>query len=418
MADQDFKIVITSTADTTGFKQAAAATGDLAKAGSKSADSAAAQTLKHEELKKVLQEMGNATVPGLGRSLSQLAMGPVGAALALVGAYQMLKDKITEADAAMDAMGVEAAKPIGSGVEAYRKSLDDARVALGNFYAALKHAGVDNDPIKTEIDRAKALADAKLEAENQVRQAMGLPPLAKIGDSAALMAEQSDREAAAPGLEKDAATKRTAANEAKRKLDTDQTAIGILSKQLGLSGSNLTYDTESKKLEDLEKERAARQRQYDNNPTALNPARIELARINVEIDEINQARGRRSTLLGQLEGGLTGRAQVAADAELSANESEGQLKQNNARRRQIPGLLSHTQKMEGVQEDAGRVVDVLNTRGGQMNKTLGQLASATGKTQEETINIVQSILSRTTTMSQRISQLERQLQAVQRTGSR
>ena len=415
MADQDFKIIITSTADTSGFKQAASATQDLNVAGAKSAETASVQTLKHGELKKILQEMGNATVPGLGRSLSQLALGPVGAAMALVGAYQMLKDKIADADAQMESLADEASKPIGSSIENYRKSLDEARVALGNFYAALKHAGVDNDPIKTEIDRVKALADAKIEAENKVREAMGLPPVGKIGDSAALNAEMMDREAAAPGLEKDAAAKRTAANEARRKLADDQAAITQLRAVLNDPTNSLYKKTVA------DEEAAANNLARVQNIQRIAPTPEAKARLQAEVDaaqanynSVMSVRGNYRTRLGQLEGGLTDRSQAAADAELSATDAEGQLKQNTARLRQLPGMLSHAQKIEGVQEDAGRVADVLNSKGGQLNMTMADLAKISGKNQDQTLRIAQLMLSGELRRDIVIAQLEAQVRAQSR----
>ena len=415
MADQDFKIVITSTADTSGFKQATVATGDLVAAGNKSADAASLQTLKHGELKKILQEMGNATVPGLGRSLSQLALGPVGAAMALVGAYQMLKGKLDDADGAMNALADDAAQPIGSGIEAYRRSLDEARVALGNFYAALKHAGVDNDPIKTEIDRAKALADAKLEAENKVREAMGLPPLDKIRDSAALMAEQSDRESAAPGLEKDAAAKRSAADEAKRKLVDDQDALARLRSILN-DPKNPTYQ---KMVGD--EEAAAKNLERVQNIQRIAPNAQAKAALQAEVDaaqanynSVFAVRGNYRTRLGQLESGLTERSQTAADSEMSATEAEGQFKQNTARLRQLPGLLSHAQKLEGAQEDSAKLVNVLNTRGGQLNMTIGEMAEKTGKSHDQTLKIISGVVAGTLRRDTVIAQLEQQVRALSR----
>jgi hypothetical protein len=359
--------------------------------------------------------MGNLTVPGLGRALSALAFGPVGAAVALISAYKILREKIEDADAAMEALSAEAAKPIGSGIEAYRASLDEARTALGKFYAELKNAGVDNDPIKTEIDRARAVADAKIEAENKARQALGLAPVQKIGDAAALMAEQMDREAAAPGLLKDAEAKRAAANAAQDKLASDQTAIGILRKQLGIGGGgDATFDSEQKKLEELAEDQAKRQAQFDSaqkngNESVAAVARRELQRIENEVGGIDADRGRRRKLLEQLEGGLSGRSQTAADLGISADDAEAMVKNNAARLRQLPGMTDHAQKVEDTQRQGERVADVLNAKGGQMNMTLAQLAAATGKSYDQTMNIVQGILNKSGEFERRMAQMEAQL---------
>jgi hypothetical protein len=244
---------------------------------------------KGRNLAKMVREL-NHVIPGLGVAL-KAAFSPVGAVIsALVIGFGYLNNKIKEFNDQLDQMAAEAAKPLGAGVDAYKQSLDNAKIKLGEFLSALDSAGKDKDPVKNKIDRANDLVEAELEGQRKIVEALGKSEAARLRAQGAsdqqiaaaearsqAVIEQIDMaktrtrgssgmtsllmesEAQAPALKADALAKRAAADEARRKLDSDLLAVGILRGQLGGGdGKVSTYLLESGHLVELEKEKDAR----------------------------------------------------------------------------------------------------------------------------------------------------------------
>ena len=420
---------------------------DLAAAEKESSEAAEFLHHNHRQLHMMMHLVGG-EAGHAGAALLNMFRGPVGPILALVGLFELVKGKIDETEAEAEKLSDELAKPMGAGIEAYRKSLDEAKTELGKFLSSLKHAGDDNDPIKTEIERAKQLLTVELENQKKIIEGLHKVELQRLRasgaspeqiaavearqqseidhlnekveltkGSSALMLEQTEREQAAARLATEAQEKRGRANQAKWKFEEDQTAIQILSGMLGLGesgGKNSTYVLEEKKLQELTAERDTRKKQFDGavasgNGSVSGIAGRELERLNREIEEIIGTRDSRRTRLNQLQNSETSRSQATADAETDATDAEGKQKTNTGRLKQIPGDLDQVVKVEDIEQHTNRITETLNQHGGKLNESLGQLMSETGKTHDQQIKILTGIVTGLLKVQNVVAQLETQL---------
>jgi hypothetical protein len=155
----------------------------------------------------------NSVAPTAGVALSELAFGPIGATLALLGLFQLLKQKLDEDSEAADKLGQLLALPDTAGVKGLQDAWDDATKSAADYYAKMQTAGQDEDPIATQIKRVKELADAQVESSKKIVEALGKEEIARIrvagaqtGKSkaeidAAVSASESNTESALAGLD-------------------------------------------------------------------------------------------------------------------------------------------------------------------------------------------------------------------------
>jgi hypothetical protein len=477
MADdnsQNLQIHIVSDADIKGFTQASAAgqklrveTSDLSdetkrqlgilpqlednlKKGGAAAEGAG---MSHRELRRTLMDIGNVAAPGAGRAMSELALGPVGAALALVGLYEMLKKKLEEDEAEMDKMADAAAKPIGGGVESLQKAWDNASASLGGYFAKLSTAGRDNDPLATQIKHIKELADAQTEASKKIVEALGQQTIARLREAGAgkeqLEAAETNtkRQIAALDQQKEHATGSQALEFEKKQRDADSeklkaTAVSATQeafrqkrlfddqqKQLEQAREKLDPNSEGgKALNKRSDEAQAKLEKADAMPTAVaDPAGsgdaidVSAARndaIREAQDELKKAQGERATYKKQKD--ELEKTEVARNQAFEKSQEEARARQqasetNEKRRGELPGEIKEAHAVETTADRGSQVVDVLNTHGGKTNAALGEVASAIGMNEQTKLRIVDAILKHQLTVKQewayldsRVAQLEAQ----------
>ena len=476
MADdntQELKIHIVSESDNTGFKSAAGAGVELTDATKqtgaatqvvsdelkKSGETAIETGLSHHELKKVLLDIGNVAAPGAGRALMELAMGPVGVGLALVGVYEMLHRQLEADEEAADQLAEILSKPMNAGVEGVQKAWDEAAVSLGKYYAKLKTAGQDSDPIATEIKRIKEKTDAQIDGTKKIIEALGKEEVAAIrvrdakagktkeqteNDVAAAQArtaaqldildtaktkadgqgslvdEQKKRAAQNARLQREAAEATEAARQASLKFENDQASLK--SAQQALDPETPAGKALKKRSEDAAKKMEDAQSIPDQTVTSSSFGAVvrdnsamkqkAIADAQSEIDSAEKERQRYKKLADQLAASESVRETAFATAEEEKNTKQSASVKNQTRLRELPVEIKQSGEVEDIQAHSKKVVEVLNTHGGKLNESLGQLGAETGKTQQQMLTIVSQIIHGQRNIQQTIAQLEAQLHAL------
>ena len=477
MADdnsQDLKIHIISDADTTGFKQASAAgsklkidTSDLSDetkrslgiipqledATKKSAAAADVSGLSHRELKKVLLDVGNVAAPGAGRALMELAMGPVGAGLALVAVYEMLKKSLEDDEAEMDKIAEAASKPETGGIKAVQDAWDSAAESLGKYYAKMSTAGEDNDPVATQIKRAKEMADAQTEASKKIVEALGQETIARLRNSgaskeqialaetnlksqlaaldqqkehatgsAALAEEQRARLAQNNKLQAEANAATEVAAAAKKKFTDDQSVLEHARQALDPA-------TEAGKALKKRQEDAAQKMEFAQQiPETISGMGVgpdidnsefrkkAIADAQDEIDKVNAEVAARKKEKAQLEASEVARSTINDKAQEAANAKQEASEKNQGRLRELPGEITQANNVEATKDHAQQVIDVLNNHGAKSTATLGEVATAIGLTEQQRLNIAERILKHTMTVQQQWAGIEQRLAQLEAQG--
>lgn len=179
MADQDFKIVITSTADTTGFKDATASQRDLTgatgktveatdlltKAGEKGAESTKNLTVKNNDLEKILRVVGRIS-PETGAALAGIgAVGGAGVGIGIFAMEQLVRVMI---DAEVQAEKVKASAreafvTLKDQAESAESTVRNATQAIDDFWTALNRKsaqGSVSSAFGSELQQLQSIAKA------------------------------------------------------------------------------------------------------------------------------------------------------------------------------------------------------------------------------------------------------------------
>ena len=445
MADSDnpdIKVKIASEADTKGFQQAAAAgkqlkidTSDLSDetkrqlgllpeleaATKKSALAVEFETFRRRELGKVLLEVGNAA--GIsGKALSELAGGPIGAALALVGAYEAVKKSLDDADKKMDELLELAAQPMGTGAKGLQEAWDDAATAIGKYHAALAD-GNGEDPIKKDIERTKELTLARLEGQKKIAEAMGdTAAVARINEAienttvSSFQEEQSRREKAAKELSPEQAIKDEA--EAKRKFNSDQ-------KQLAYARDVLDPKTEvGKRAADSRQEALDKLEAAKNQPDTISgmgegpdidnraaKARA-IATAQGDFDKANNAVALAKRNKEQLEHSEPARQQAVTEAGDRRKFAEA----NSVRLKELSPFIQQKNSVNDLNQHSEKVVEILNQHGGALGKSLKEMGQAAHMNNAQIETMANAIVEGHISFAQRMARLEAQVRAQNASG--
>ena len=410
MADsQEFKILITSTADNTGFNQAAQGAGELTKAQAgvvevtekdiKAALGDKEETEKLEISKRELRETLRQLGPQFGilGEIGGLAFNPI--TLAVGGLFLGLRsiseiaEKVTDNLSQIQMPDFDLAK-----VDAAARSWNGIAEAIANAKEAMSGA-------ETQYNARIAQIERELSLQKALNKARGLDDTgAEIkadGDKlAAKYAEQLNYQNTATNKANAAAAIKLPESDedAKAQIDQEKERIKTLKEEAEKRQKNLEF------IQDLQDQQA-----HGETPV-VDLAKYAATYGTTPVDEAakseadqkrqaeDAARGvqhdiaRREKLLAQ-------RTKLRGEADTNqtkATELEGQL----------PGLAADTNIKE--------VVTQLNQPVAALHVTLAQLAAQTGKTNEQTIALVQGILNHTLNLSTVIAQLTSQLSAQQR----
>jgi hypothetical protein len=162
--DREYKIRVGIVADNSGAQQSSAALKDVGESATKAGDEAehAAHGMfeSHHEVHKLLHAIGNDAVPGMGRAFAALAMGPMGAIIAVATAVEFVKTKIEETNRALDVMQENSAKAWGNNdwLTGYVNASQEAAAESERLEEAMRKAASAGDEVKNRYDaEAKAI---------------------------------------------------------------------------------------------------------------------------------------------------------------------------------------------------------------------------------------------------------------------
>lgn len=377
MADQDFKIVITSTADTTGFKDAKSATDDLSKSipeswqgmeklGDKTkgaGESGEKFSMKGREMKQVLNQL-DGVVPGLGKSiegLGQVITGTGGAMIVLQLAFEAAKIYVEMYNEAVERSEKMTAARFDSMREAARNALNE----LEEYRKKMDEATKRSDPVADKLAADRAVLSAEFKGRRQL-----------------LQTSQESEMAQAQTPEQREAIKRKYSALGGR-LDAEQSAADL----------NLLKSV----IEALTKERDA--------------AHQERTKLKDDMDAQVEARGK------AMEFGISTKGFDEYIAELSAKMAvQGEIESRAQRQLTDYGVEgSRSERVFNTNAGNTRMMELANTTVNG-NQTLSQLVNAAGLNQKQQITLFNQMLSGQLSMMQvvqgllqRVAQQQHQL---------
>jgi hypothetical protein len=385
--DQNFKIVITSTADTTGFKDTTKAVDDLSKSvpeswqqmeklGGKTKDAGGEGekfSMKGREMKQVLNQLDNA-VPGLGKAIEGLGDVITGTGGSMI--VLQLAIKATQVYWDLYQESVERAeRQTAAKFDAMRSTARSALQELENYQKKMAEVSKSEDPAAEKLATDRAVLAAEFKGRRQV-----------------LQSSQEAEMAQAQTPEQREAVKRKFSALSGR-MDAEQSTADL----------NLVKAT----IDALTKERDA--------------ATAERAKLEAERQDLNDTKrvmmgkGFATTGLDQEIGEITGRM---AEQGNIATRAQGRITRYSSE-------AAQGEQVFNANAGNARMMEVLNSTGGQSNQTLAQVASILGLSERQKLELFQRILNNQMSSQQawaglaaRQAQMQAQLSAMQRTGSR
>jgi len=392
----------------------------------------------HGESRLIFAEL-NKLVPGLGHALHAAFAGPLGAIILAGIAVHEVQEKLAEYNKELDAVGERELAEHEEEVGKVRKAWDEAKSALGKYYADMATAGEEKDPIKKQLDNIKQLNDAQLEATKKEIEALGKQELSYLRAHGAspeiiaaveerqrrelesldskkkandgvdyLQGEKARREAAAPELNQAALETKERADKAAEAFNRNQSELDSLRLQMDPRSDRSKED--QRKRAEIENRIANLGNLSDFSATGEDLRgykKEKIGKAQKELDELSPDKILRR--IQQLEHEITG---LSANKEFTANEArlaEERSKTNQGRLRELPGDIAQAQKVQGV-NDAGReALDIINTTSARTHLTFGQMAAAIGMSHDKTLKVAERIVNHQLTVQQELTALEGRL---------
>lgn len=360
MPDNEVKIPIVTTADTSGAKAAASALDEVKKQTEKSADAAKVQS-------KAVNELGENFEKGAaaGRVFGEisrgnvLALGQLGAAVKAIGA--LLKTNLIGALLTIGAIGATILLPIIKGFMDKKKAADEAAKSVDSVTAAAKKLGEQElDTLKRELDAIAGRADdtlaalnAAIAAASELADAQDQLDIAKIEADPSLTAEDKVKRRADIADRAAARRSTTAINQAEGVVGIRRSARDEASAQESRAAANFNAASQPfERAKELERQIA------ENNARAKGGTRADAAAANAANIPL------RNELAGLND------PQKKAAAETSLAEATKQLEAANK------AALKSAEDLAKAEAEVARVRD--------QQKALAPIQSETRRVQAET----------------------------------
>lgn len=424
--------------------KAAEATEALAKAEETSAAAAEKSGISHKELVKVLSSLGDAVVPGLGRALSELAGGPIGAGLALITVYSQVKEQLDAVNEAADKLqSINLADHLAN-IKRVADNWDEAAKKMGDYYARLATAGSDSDPTKTQLDRTKKVTDAQFTSWRKITQAMGAQEVAALKaqgaspaqiqaaedrtqsrlaaidsqmESAdgvgALIQEQTVRQNQKKQLDDHAKDARGKANEAGDVFTKHQDELNKARKDLNDPALGKAVEDATAKLD------AAKDLPEFYTISGGTSGAVPVDNRAARQSAINEAQGERDSAvkaiqnlqdrIQELSRQITADEQNKKTAESNAKTAEDASVTNQARINQLPDEIKNARQVQDADDYGRNALAILNSHAANTNQSFGEMAATIGLTEQQKLNIITRILNHSMTMQQAWAGLENRL---------
>jgi hypothetical protein len=134
----------------------------------------------HHELRRVLADIGNVAAPGAGRALGELVMGPVGGALALVGAFEMLRKKLEDVSTKLEDINQQEFQTHLDNIAKMQQGWIDTLTNYLKYEEELKNAGRSADPLADELKRIQAVSEAQTAANLKLMKELADIQIARL----------------------------------------------------------------------------------------------------------------------------------------------------------------------------------------------------------------------------------------------
>jgi hypothetical protein len=402
------------------------------------------ENLSHRETRRVLDVIGNVAAPGAGRALGELAYGPVGAALALAGAFEYLRSKIDEVAKQEEDLNEQELSEHQKNIEALQTAWDNTQKALGDYYAALATAGDEKDPTKKQLDNIKAVTDAQIESSKKIIEALGKQEVAylrahggspdQIADAEArtqsqvrgldadkanadgpalLQLEQQKRLAQDAQLQRDAIAAEQQAAAAKAANDKNARELAGVNDQLDPSTKP------GKALKEKQEAAATALKNAQEMPDQVadvSPAGGVILRDNTAAKAAAIAKAQEDIAVAAA-ARLVERQKQLQDNEFALQEKEKETAKrasdanatsttNRARLKELPGDINQAQQVQGINQTGDAIVDKINERDATTGQTLGAMGAAAHLNQSQIIEIARELLAGQLTHAQEIAGLK------------
>ena len=396
MPDEQFKILITSEADNTGFTSAGRAAADLGDAEQITAEQAERLHMNHRALHAIMHMIGQQTAPELGHALTGALYGPIGIALALGYAFAGVQKYIAGMNAELDKSGAAAAQPLFDGVKHLEEEWKTVTEKVAAYTAAVANAGKDKDPIDTQIKSEEELTKARLDGIKKIIEALGQEEEANLRAQGA----SSEQIAAAKARTKELVEgvdekKKAATTQALEKEYAERTATGhqkdlddkakASEEKAGRAETHYKnlqseYETATKgkdgggsaakaEIERLEKIQQAFDAVSGGHYALGDIATIDQfafdqaikgrpshqSGLTAEMNEAQQTLARENALAAQDKAQMPGAKTAADEAAIEAANAEAEGKRNAKRAAELPGLIQ-TGKSKNSFEDADSII--------------------------------------------------------------
>ena len=343
-----------------------------------------------DENKKAVFGLSEAAT-GLGEALTKSFSGALGPGNLALTVYDKAHEKLDQINADLDKQGEAAAKPLGAGVAGVRQSWQEAAESLGKYNSTPATAGKDNDPIGTEIKRAKEVAEAKIEAE-KVTEAKGKQEeetlrqknassdeiaaahartQAKLDaldeqkqeatGSGSLKSEQAERDAQNEKLHKNAIDATEAARQAKAKhlndvavsekanraLDPTSDEAKALQKRVTDATAELAHaNLQPDNVYSLGSFGGVPIDQHESKERSIVDAKTDLDAANSAVEEAKKLAEREQT------NAAASNTLAYETSQTQAKDAQAASEHNQERLTQLPGEIGQAQKLEQIQKDA------------------------------------------------------------------
>jgi hypothetical protein len=381
------------------------ATGELAAATETAVATGKELTLTHRDTKELV-EVITKIFPKLGEGIGNLFKGPIGQIALAAQFYEWQKGEIDKANAESDKRGALNAQPEGAGLSGAQQAWDNAAESAAKYFAAVSAAQKDNDPVGTEIKRARDVTEARIEEEKRQVAAQGkseedklrqnnatqeqvaaahaqtrtkldaLDDTERVGTGSGLLQqEQLERAAQSVKLRNAAAVAsddfrkaevkhtefKTALDKARSALDPKSDEGKALQKRI---------DDAAAKVEEAETEPDVMYG-YATSPPIDNTAakKSDIAAAEAELEKANAELTARKLQVGTAE---ATQVQNDFEYELAKKLQENALqasKHNEDRLARLPGEIIHAQEVENIHREGTAQTEAINAASGPADGT-------------------------------------------------
>jgi hypothetical protein len=387
------------------------------------------------ELRRILFDVGNVVAPGAGRALMELAVGPIGAVLALTMAFEALRKKIEDTEKQADDLDAKEFTAHQNAIAAVRQAWIDAGTELQKYDIAVAEAGQSKDPAADRLKRIQEVSAAETAAHLKRMEELDKEAIAYLrahGASPKVIAQTEEAQRRQMDAAKDAAAQRSIDQIKADIAERQQTqpfydaSAAAAKDRSAAADARLKRANQDKQAGDdalsggvLDRKISAAQAVLDRKQAdlktavagmgpaglsgagkeALDTMRDETAKAQQALDGAIAEKERAQRGLDAANAAIAQATQekTAADAERARVEAAG--RENSARITQEQNEVQTKTAVLGQNQTDQAKEDILHSPAGRLPYTFEQLAKATGRSNEQIETLLKNIIEHHTSLN-------------------